>query len=147
MLTQDFTPTCEDTCLDDLRAGHGALELAWSPDGKDIFFAGTIRGTTHVYAVRVAENLLPRRVTDGDCRIYSFSLDRACRTLALGVSDTVEPGDLYLQTVAAQGGKGEVTRAPAADPAQRRTAGGDRAGAARRNLPSRARTAGSCKAG
>jgi dipeptidyl aminopeptidase/acylaminoacyl peptidase len=109
ILTQDFTPTCEDTCLDDLRAGHGALELTWSPDGKDIFFAGTMRGTVHVYAVRVAENLLPRRVTDGDCRTYSFSLDHNCHTLALGISDTVEPGDLYVQAVAAQGGKGEVT--------------------------------------
>src|SRR3974390_3341298 len=31
-LTADFTPTCADTCIDDMRSSHGEAPLTWSPD-------------------------------------------------------------------------------------------------------------------
>jgi dipeptidyl aminopeptidase/acylaminoacyl peptidase len=98
-LTTDFVPTCEDTCIDDMRAGHGGAHLVWSPDGHDIFFLASMRGTTHVYAARPAGNLLPRRLTEGSRRIFAFSMDNACRRFALAVSDPNIPGDLYMQAV------------------------------------------------
>src|SRR5262249_44063228 len=33
-LTPDFTPTCADTCLDDMRHSHVAAHLTWSPDSR-----------------------------------------------------------------------------------------------------------------
>jgi acylaminoacyl-peptidase len=100
LLTQDFVPTCADTCIDDLRGSHGEAQLIWSNDGQEIFFLASMRGTTHVYAARARGDLLPRRVTDGLRRVYAFSLDAARTTLALGVSDPAHPGDLYAQSVA-----------------------------------------------
>ncbi|HEX6544209.1 MAG TPA: S9 family peptidase [Ktedonobacterales bacterium] len=99
-LTADFVPTCDDTSIDDMRAGHGGAHLSWSPDGRDIFFVASMRGTTHVYAARPAGNLLPRRMTEGSRRIYGFSMNDACSRLALAVSDPNIPGDLYTQAVA-----------------------------------------------
>ena len=99
LLTQDFVPTCSDTCIDDLRASHGEPHLVWSADGQEIFFLASMRGTTHVYAARARGDLLPRRVTDGLRRVYAFSLDAAQTTLALGVSDPANSGDLYAQSV------------------------------------------------
>jgi dipeptidyl aminopeptidase/acylaminoacyl peptidase len=101
LLTQDFVPSCADSCIDDLRASHGAPQLIWSADGQEIFFLASMRGATHVYAARAHGDWLPRRVTDGARRIYAFSLDAARATLALGVSDPAIPGDLYLQAVVA----------------------------------------------
>lgn len=98
-LTADFVPTCDDTCIDDMRAGHGGAHLVWSPDGRDIFFVASMRGTTHVYAARPSGNLLPRRLTEGSRRIFAFSMDDACQRLALAVSDPNIPGDLYAQAV------------------------------------------------
>ncbi|HEX6819977.1 MAG TPA: S9 family peptidase, partial [Ktedonobacterales bacterium] len=96
-LSDDFTPTCADTCIDDMRGSHGAAHLTWSPDSEEIFFLGSMRGTTHVYAARAHSNRLPRRVTDGNLRIYGYSFDRARDTLALAISTPTVPGDLYTQ--------------------------------------------------
>jgi len=97
LLTQDFTPTCADTCIDDMRSSHGEAHLTWSPDSSDIFFLASMRGTTHVYVARPRNNRLPRRLTDGKNRVYSYSFDAAGRTLALASSDPATPGDLYTQ--------------------------------------------------
>ena len=72
-----------------------------------------MRGTTHVYTAARANNRLPRRVTDGDLRIYGFSLDKDCDTLALAISDPTVPGDLYTQAVSRERRLGHaVTPAP-----------------------------------
>jgi dipeptidyl aminopeptidase/acylaminoacyl peptidase len=101
LLTQDFVPTCSDTCIDDQRAGHGDQPVVWSADGREIYFTGSMRGTAHVYAARPASDLLPRRISDGEVHVYAFSLDAARHTLALAISDPVTPGDLYTQPVPA----------------------------------------------
>lgn len=94
-LTADFVPTCEDTCIDDQRAGHGGAHLFWSTDGREVYFLASMRGTTHVYAAAPAEQLLPHRLTDGNSRVFAFTMDDARRTLALAISDPAVPGDLY----------------------------------------------------
>jgi dipeptidyl aminopeptidase/acylaminoacyl peptidase len=105
VLTEDFTPTCDDSCIDDLRVGHGGAHLVWSLDGREIYFLGSMRGTTHVYAATPAGDLLPRRVTDGQCHVYAFSLDKRQRSLALTISDPAVPGDVYALALDAQSGQ------------------------------------------
>ncbi len=106
MLTQDFVPVCDDRCIDDQR-DHAPIHLEWSPDSRAIYFLGSLRGTTHVYAAKPEGGLLPRRVTEGDRHVYAFSLDRAGHTLALGVSDPAIPGDLYAQSLGENGANGQ----------------------------------------
>ncbi len=98
MLTRDFTATCEDSCIDDMRA-HGTITLTWSADGQEVYFLAAMRGTTHLYALRPNGDGQPRRVTEGNIHVCGFSLDRATRTAALGISTPTQPGDLYAQSV------------------------------------------------
>jgi dipeptidyl aminopeptidase/acylaminoacyl peptidase len=99
-LTDDFFPTCEDTCIDDQRVGHGGPHLYWSADGGRIFFLASGRGSTDVYDIP-AQGGTPRRLTSAGGRVYGFSLDQARRRIALAVSDPLTPGDLYVQDAAA----------------------------------------------
>jgi dipeptidyl aminopeptidase/acylaminoacyl peptidase len=95
-LTDDFFPTCEDTCIDDQRVGHGGPHLYWSADGNSIFFLASGRGATDVYQIP-AQGGTPRRLTSAGGRVYGFSLDRAGRRLALSISDPLTPGNLFVQ--------------------------------------------------
>jgi dipeptidyl aminopeptidase/acylaminoacyl peptidase len=97
-LTDDFIPTCSDTCIDDQRAGHGPARPSWSTDGAQIYFLAAYRGATQVYAVSPAGGA-PREVTRGDRHVYAATPDAACRTLALGISDPVTPGDVFVLTL------------------------------------------------
>jgi dipeptidyl aminopeptidase/acylaminoacyl peptidase len=104
-LTEDFTPTCDDSSIDDMRVGHGGAHLVWSRDGRELYFLATMRGTTHVYAARPDSDLLPQRVTDGQVHVYGFSLDDERRTLALAISDPAVPGDVYTHMIGRTGGE------------------------------------------
>ena len=108
LLTQDFTPICSDTCITDMRGSHSAAHLTWSPDGRDIFFLASMRGTTHLYAAQPDADRLPRRLTDGSCQIYGFSLANDCQTAALAIATATNPGDVYTQPVALHDGHSET---------------------------------------
>ena len=108
LLTGDFTPVCSDRCIDDQRAAHDLGHLAWAPDGSAIYFLGSLRGETQLYAARPGNSdLLPYRVTKGAHHVYGFSLDRAGRTLALAISDPLTPGDIYTQPIPPNGPSAE----------------------------------------
>ncbi len=98
-LTADWTPTVGDSCIDDMRAGHGPALPYWTSDGQRILFLASYRGTAHVYAAAAAGGE-PQAVTTGDRHVYGFSLDGARHTLALAVSDPVAPGDIYTRSLA-----------------------------------------------
>ncbi len=93
-LTDDFVPTCADTCIDDLRAGHGPAYPFWSAEGHAVYFLASYRGATHLYMVH-PQGGTPTAVTVGDRHVYAFSLDSARRTAALASSDPLTPGDVY----------------------------------------------------
>ncbi|HEV2237140.1 MAG TPA: hypothetical protein VGR57_10810, partial [Ktedonobacterales bacterium] len=95
-LTLDLVPTWSDTCINDLRAGHGPALPYWSADGREIICAASTQGTTHVYAVPYAGGE-PRALTSGACHVTAFSLDAARRTLALAISHPTVPGEVYAQ--------------------------------------------------
>lgn len=95
-LTAEFAPTCGDSCIDDMRAGHGSGAPAWSPDGQRIYFLASFRGATLVYAAPRAGGE-PAAVTHGECHVYGFTFDTDRRMLALAISDPRIPGDIYVQ--------------------------------------------------
>ena len=104
LLTGDFTPVCSDRCIDDQRAAHELGHLAWAPDGMAVYFLGSLRGETQLYAARPGDgDLLPYSVTQGQHHVYGFSLDRDGHTLALAISDPLAPGDIYVQPVPPNG--------------------------------------------
>ncbi len=108
LLTGDFTPVCSDRCIDDQRAAHDLGHLAWAPDGSAIYFLGSLRGETQVYAARPGDgDLLPYSLTQGMHHVYGFSLDRSGHTLALAISDPLTPGDIYAQPVPPNGPSAE----------------------------------------
>ncbi len=114
LLTQEFVPTCEDTCIDDQRAGHGGAQLIWSPDSRQVFFIASLRGATHVYAAQPDGDAQPRQITQGARHVYAFSLDKEQHTLAFAASDPGVPGDVYVQRI-------EEAEAPAAGEPHRLT--------------------------
>ncbi|MEO7001826.1 MAG: S9 family peptidase, partial [Ktedonobacterales bacterium] len=59
----------------------------------------SMRGTTHLYAAQPDADRLPRRMTDGSCQVYGFSLANDCQTAALALATTTNPGDVYSQLV------------------------------------------------
>src|SRR5262249_4007782 len=96
LLTGEFVPVCEDRCINDMRE-HVDPHLFWSPDGQEVYFLASLRGTTHLYAARPAEDSEPRAVTSGARHVYGFSVDKAGQMLALGIADPANPGDVYAQ--------------------------------------------------
>ncbi|HEV2405940.1 MAG TPA: S9 family peptidase, partial [Ktedonobacterales bacterium] len=114
LLTEDFVPTCADTCIDDMRAGHGGAHVDWSNDGKDIYFLASMRGTTHLYAATPSGDLLPRRISNGHLHVYAFSLDNDQQRLALAISDPALPGDIFCQTLDGEGEPRQLTEVNAA---------------------------------
>ncbi len=102
LLTEDFRPTCADTCIDDQRASHDATPACWSKDGREIYFLASSRGTTQVYAAPAGGGE-PRALTQGRRRIYAFSADAGLGTLALAASEPSIPGDVYIQPADAPG--------------------------------------------
>src|SRR5438105_13794821 len=97
-LTEDFSPTFDDSCIDDQRAGHGGPYLYWTIDGKTIYSQASGRGSTLVYATP-SEGGTPRAVIDGQRRIYGLTMDRDRRRVAFASSDPATPGDLFVQDI------------------------------------------------
>jgi dipeptidyl aminopeptidase/acylaminoacyl peptidase len=94
-LTETFTPTCGDSCIDDQRTSHGSHHLAWSADSREIMFLASGRGTTQVYAAQAEGTAAPRSLTSGAQHVYSFSTDATAHAFALAVSTPTIPGDLF----------------------------------------------------
>ncbi len=98
LLTEAFIPTCDDTCIDDQRSSHGSHHIAWTPDSREALFLASTRGTTHVYAAPVEGSTPPRALTEGALHVYGYTTNAEARTLALGISTSTIPGDLYVKT-------------------------------------------------
>jgi dipeptidyl aminopeptidase/acylaminoacyl peptidase len=93
-LTLDLVATWSDTCIDDMRAGHGPSQPYWSADGSEIIATASVRGATHVFAIP-HQGGEPRALTAGDCHVTGFSMDAARRTLALSITHPTAPAEVY----------------------------------------------------
>ncbi|HEX8996940.1 MAG TPA: S9 family peptidase [Ktedonobacterales bacterium] len=109
-LSSDFTPDCSDSCIDDQRSSHGAHPIAWSADSREILFLAASRGTTQVYAAPADGSGQPRNLTSGSIHVYAFSADHGARTLALGISTPVIPGDIFAQSLTSSANGGAPRR-------------------------------------
>jgi len=107
-LTENFSPTFADTCIDDQRAFHGSPHLYWSPDGARVYSQAAGRGATLIYAAPSGGGN-PQAVVEGQCRVYGFSMDRERRRMALAISDPSTPGDLFVQGTAEGGQTARLT--------------------------------------
>lgn len=103
-LTNDWPPTFGDSCIDDMRAGHGGPHLYWSADGSEIYSVATGDGSTLLYAVP-SQGGTPRAVIEGERRIYAYSMDRERRRTAFASADPQVPGDVFVQNSDGQDGR------------------------------------------
>ncbi len=94
-LTEEWTPDCSDSCIDDQRSGHGAHPIAWSANSRDIYFLAASRGSTHLYAAAADGSSEPRAQTNGAIHVFGFSADRDAQQVALAISTPTIPGDIY----------------------------------------------------
>ncbi|MFZ5979753.1 MAG: TolB family protein, partial [Candidatus Zixiibacteriota bacterium] len=91
-LTPNYDRCAYDQTLGDMSEGEGA-PLAWSRDGKRIYFLSSDTGATNLFYVpRGGGN--PTRVFRGKCHIKSFSVNGSTRTAALIYSDLNVPGEV-----------------------------------------------------
>jgi dipeptidyl aminopeptidase/acylaminoacyl peptidase len=93
-ITLDQVPTWSDTCIDDMRAGHGPSLPFWSADGHEIICTASARGVTHVYALP-GDGGAPRALTSGACHVTGFSLDATRQALALTITHPTMPAEVY----------------------------------------------------
>src|SRR5579871_450175 len=105
LLSGDWAANCADTCISDMRAGHGGAHLYWGPDGYHgyrLYLQASLRGSTQVYSVSPRSDLSPQPLTDGAQHVYGFSTTPDCSAMALAITSPVAPGDVYLQRLPAE---------------------------------------------
>ncbi len=78
----------------DSRAGLTATCPVWSSDSSTLFFLASTRGTTPLWRVTL-DGREPERIVDGMRQVQSFA--RESGTLALNLSDGLNPGDVYVR--------------------------------------------------
>jgi len=81
-----------DQTIGDMGEGDGTA-LAWSKDGKRIYFLSSDTGVTNLLYVPRGGGK-PTRVFRGKCHIKGFSLNGATKTAALIYSDLTVPGEI-----------------------------------------------------
>jgi dipeptidyl aminopeptidase/acylaminoacyl peptidase len=74
----------------------------WSPDGRHVYFAGGIGGTTHLFRVPV-EGGRVEQVTKGERRISGLSVDRAFTKIAYTVGLIETPAEVYVANIDGSG--------------------------------------------
>ncbi|HEV3232725.1 MAG TPA: S9 family peptidase [Candidatus Dormibacteraeota bacterium] len=95
LLTGDFIPTCHNATIDDQRAGHGADDVFWSVDGREVLALASAAGETHLWAL-AADGGARRQVTEGRRVLFGVSAAGDGQRLAIAMSDPATPGDVAL---------------------------------------------------
>ena len=83
-----------------LTAGWDYLPASprWSPDGRFVYFAGGIGGTTHLFRVSVGGGDV-EQVTHGERRIGSLSFNRAMSKMAFTVGRIEGPAEIHVADI------------------------------------------------
>jgi dipeptidyl aminopeptidase/acylaminoacyl peptidase len=97
-LTGDFDRSLIHHIISDMRAHPSAGRPVWAPDGRFILVIVAEGGTTQLAAVEAATGAV-HVMTTGRREIFAESYDRACRRVALGISDPASPGDVWIADV------------------------------------------------
>lgn len=98
-LSHDFEGSCGDATNTDMGDEHMAPPPAWSADGKQLFVLATHRAATRIFTFSSTEPTdKPATLTPGEIHIRDFSIDGSSQTLALLLSDTLHPGDIFVRS-------------------------------------------------
>ncbi len=97
-LTRHFDRSLIHHILSDMRAHPRAGHPAWSPDGRFVFVMVAEGASTQLAAVEVATGTV-RLMTTGRQEIYGESYDTGRRRVAMAISDSATPGDVWVAEV------------------------------------------------
>ncbi len=92
-LMPKFDRMAYDQSITDLSDVHETASLAWSADGKRLFFLSSDTGSTNLYYVPKAGGK-PTRVFKGKCHVKAASFNGSNRVAALILADIDNPGDI-----------------------------------------------------
>jgi len=92
-LMPKFDRMAIDQSIHDTADSHGEAQLAWSADGRRIFFLSSDTGSNNLFYVP-ARGGKPTRIFKGKCHIKGFSVNGPVRTAALLYADLNNPGDI-----------------------------------------------------
>jgi len=98
----DLTPKLDRMCLDlgisdTGEAAHGG-KVAWSKDGKRLFFMLTDRGGVNLWSVSLDGKMT--QITRGKQRVMGFDTNAKAKLVAYSQADFASCGDLYVTTPA-----------------------------------------------
>ncbi|MDH4158201.1 MAG: DPP IV N-terminal domain-containing protein, partial [candidate division Zixibacteria bacterium] len=82
-----------DLSITDTSDAHFTTPVAWSADGKRIFFVASDTGATNLYYVP-ASGGKPTRIFQGKCHIKGYAVNGKSRRAAIIYADINNPGDI-----------------------------------------------------
>jgi dipeptidyl aminopeptidase/acylaminoacyl peptidase len=97
-LLADWDFTAAPIVMSDVHHVFAPSPAHWTSDGRRLFFLGSVRGTTNIFEVDVAEQRV-RQLTHGDHEVISASFDQARVSFAALVSDERSPADVFVGRV------------------------------------------------
>lgn len=102
-LIKGFDRMATDSMIADLGEGFGG-SLAWSADGRRVYFRSSDSGTTSLYYVP-SRGGKPTRIYKGNCHVKAFSVAGRTKKVALIRSDLTTPGEIEVAPVVWEGEK------------------------------------------
>ena len=101
-LSPNFEGSCSDSTNSDMGDEHMAPPPVWSVDDQSLYVLATHRGATRVFTfASTTSTEKPATLTPGEVHVRDFSIDAAKKTIALLLSDTLHPGDIFIGATAA----------------------------------------------
>ncbi|HEX2912114.1 MAG TPA: S9 family peptidase [Chloroflexia bacterium] len=106
-LTTNFDRHCVNLVNSDARASKD-VELAWSKDSREIFFAATDGPNVNLFRVPADGSAEPTALTTGQHQIYGISAAPQADQVAYTCASWNSPGDVYIQSL--EKGQSEARR-------------------------------------
>ncbi|MDQ6691635.1 MAG: S9 family peptidase [Candidatus Dormibacteraeota bacterium] len=102
-VTEDEEFTIGDSCITDMRGGHG-FDIRWSADGKRVYFPAALPGRTEIWSCRSTGGDARPEVA-GDRQVYDWDL--VGEHIAFCAATPSTPGEVSIATAA---GEEQVTQ-------------------------------------
>jgi dipeptidyl aminopeptidase/acylaminoacyl peptidase len=100
-LSKDFEGSCMDWTNSDLGDEHLMPPPAWSSDGSTLYVLASQRGASRIYVIPSSgSGAEPATLTPGEVHVHDFSIDAAQKTLALLMSNTTCPQEIFVRSTA-----------------------------------------------
>ncbi|WP_078597270.1 S9 family peptidase [Evansella clarkii] len=93
-ITPDWDVHLTDAAIGDIRSGHPNPGPVWSKDGERIYLTASTQGNTNFYSVTLDGKI--DELYTGSHHVYGYTVNPEKELAVLGVSNSVNPGELYL---------------------------------------------------